>query len=100
MDAVRLLKMLDLAVSNLFNLLYIILFVRVALTWVPNGRDSAFFKVVDSIIGPLLYPIQKMVRKSPISRTTMMIDFSPVVLGMVMSVVQALIQTMLMAVQL
>jgi len=68
------------AISYFAQFIQILIFIRIILSWIPIGRDSAFVRLVYTITEPLLAPIRNLVAKSPLGGPGMMLDFSPLIL--------------------
>jgi len=60
-----------------FTALYIILLVRILLTWFPTARGRAVFYIY-RVTEPFLAPVRKMIQRSPLGGPGMVIDFSPI----------------------
>lgn len=71
-----------------------IILIRVLLSWIPIDRNSVLVKIVYSLSEPLLYPIRQILRKSPLG-DGMMIDFSPIILILILQVIQTILYNIL-----
>jgi len=67
------------AVDWFFNALYIVLLVRILLSWFPTARGQ-FVMYVYRFTEPFLAPVRKIIQKSPLGGPGMVIDFSPIFL--------------------
>jgi YggT family protein len=67
------------AVDVFFTVLYIMLFVRIILSWFPVGRDNKFMELLFALTEPVLAPIRSLVNRSPLGGPGMVIDFSPLI---------------------
>lgn len=65
------------AFSMLVRLLYVFIFIRVLMSWLPIDRNNPFANVIYTLTEPILAPIRKMLFNSPLGGQGMMIDFSP-----------------------
>jgi YggT family protein len=65
------------AVDWFFTALYIVLLVRILLSWFPNVRGRWVFYVY-RVTEPVLAPIRKVIQRSPLGGPGMIIDFSPI----------------------
>lgn len=77
------------SVSKFFSIIYILMFVRIALSWV---RVSPYNKVVNTIYqltDPILEPFKRLIDRFGIN--TGMIDFSPLIAYLVLQFVEKLI---------
>lgn len=81
------------AVEYFFLLLYVLIFIRVILSWVPmNTRSNPLLAVVYTLTDPILGPIRKMLQKSPLGGRGMMLDFSPFFALFILQLVKMVIQ--------
>lgn len=76
-------------VSILFQLINLILLIRIILSWLPIGRN-AFTNLIYSLTEPLLYPIRELLKKSPLG-DGIIIDFSPIILVVILSAIEKII---------
>lgn len=60
-----------------FNLLYILIFIRVILSWININPHGSLIGILRMLTDPILVPIKRLIDKSPLGGG-MMIDFSPV----------------------
>jgi YggT family protein len=67
------------AVDVFFTVLYIMLFVRIILSWFPMSRDNKFMELLFALTEPVLAPIRNLVNRSPLGGPGMVIDFSPLI---------------------
>ena len=79
------------ALTWFFNILYILIFVRVILSWVRLGRDSIIGAAVFSLTEPILGPIRHILSKSPLGGPGMMLDFSPLIALLLLQAAQMVI---------
>jgi len=82
------------AVNWLFNILIIMLFIRVLLSWMPmvRGRVIAF---ILAFTEPLLAPVRKLIDRSPLGGPGMMLDFSPIIVIFMLRLMQSFVASML-----
>lgn len=76
-------------INGLFTVYYILLTVRVLLTWVParpNGLIADVFSVLYMLTEPLLAPIRKII--PPIPMGTAFLDLAPLILILLLNLVQ------------
>lgn len=66
------------AVEVFFQVIYILIFIRILLSWFPGARGSGIGSMIYEVTEPIMGPIRKMVAKSPIGGG-MMLDFSPLI---------------------
>ncbi|MCL2187152.1 MAG: YggT family protein [Defluviitaleaceae bacterium] len=65
------------AVDWFFTALYIVLLVRILLSWFPNVRGRWVYYIFH-FTEPVLAPIRKIIQRSPLGGSGMVIDFSPI----------------------
>ena len=71
-----------------------IILIRVLLSWIPLNRDNPIVKIVYGLSEPLLYPIRQLLKKSPLGEG-MMLDFSPIILLLILQVIQGILYSIL-----
>ena len=68
-------------INAFFNLLYILIIIRVVLSWFQISRRNVLIDLVYALTEPLLAPVRALLRKSPLGGGSgMMMDLSPLVL--------------------
>ncbi|MCL2357046.1 MAG: YggT family protein [Defluviitaleaceae bacterium] len=67
------------AVNTFFSVLYVVLFIRIILSWFPVNRDGKLMQLLFAITEPILAPIRKLVQRSPLGGPGMVLDFSPLI---------------------
>ena len=67
------------AVRWLFNILYVMLLIRVVLTWMPMVRTGRIIAFIFAFTEPMLSPVRKLIDRSPLGGPGMMLDFSPII---------------------
>lgn len=78
------------AIGVFFYFLEILIFVRILLSWLPMGYNSAVGRFLYNMTEPILGPVRNMVDKSPIGGG-MGLDFSPIFALILMRLVQSLL---------
>lgn len=78
------------ALGYFFYLLEILIFVRIILSWLPLGYNSAIGRFLYNMTEPILGPVRNMVDRSPIGGG-MGLDFSPIFALILMRIVQGLL---------
>ena len=71
-----------------------IILIRVLLSWIPIDRSSPIIRLIYALSEPLLYPIRQLIRKSPLG-DGMMIDFSPIILFLILRIIQNILHSIL-----
>ena len=67
------------AVDYFCEFLYLLIFIRVIISWLPVPPGNQLIKVLYALTEPILSPIRALIRKSPLGRPGMMLDFSPII---------------------
>ncbi|WP_317368267.1 YggT family protein [uncultured Tyzzerella sp.] len=78
----------------LLRLIEWIILIRVLLSWIPLDRNNSIVKIIYSLSEPFLYPIRQLLRKSPLG-DGLMIDFSPVILFLILQFIQTILANIL-----
>jgi YggT family protein len=81
-------RILAIAIDYFTNVIYILILVRVVLSWLPISRDNAIVRFVYNLTEPLLAPIRGLLDKSPLGGSGMMLDLSPLVLFLIITLVK------------
>ena len=68
-------------VMALINAVYVILFLRVILSWFRIGTDNIFVKIIHEMTEPILSPIRMLIEKSIFGgrKGGMILDISPLI---------------------
>lgn len=78
------------AIGLFFYFLEILIFVRIILSWLPMGYNSAIGRFLYTMTEPILGPVRDMVNKSPLGGG-FGLDFSPIFALILMRLVQTLL---------
>ncbi|MBQ9090745.1 MAG: YggT family protein [Anaerotignum sp.] len=78
------------AIGLFFYFLEILVFVRIILSWLPMGYNSAIGRFLYTMTEPILGPVRDMVNKSPLGGG-FGLDFSPIFALILMRLVQTLL---------
>ncbi len=78
------------AINVFFRLLYILIIIRVLMSWFPNARYSTLGNIIYSLTEPILGPVKRMMDKSPLGGG-MMLDFSPVIALFILDIIQIIL---------
>jgi YggT family protein len=82
-------------VLNLFFwVLYILLLIRILLSWVSAGRSSQLAELVFNLTEPFLAPLRRLVQASPLGGS-MQFDFSPLIAFIILSFFQNIVGALL-----
>lgn len=78
--------------SLFFYFLRVLLIIRIILSWLAlGGIGGGLFRFIYNLTEPLLMPIRNILHRSPLGGPGMMIDFSPIVLFILIMVAENLI---------
>lgn len=83
-------SVLSQAIDIFFQVVYLLIFVRILLSWFPIARGG-FGGFIYSLTEPILGPIRSMINNSPIGGG-MMLDFSPVIALFFMELIKMILQ--------
>lgn len=78
----------------LIRVIDFVILIRVILSWIPISRDNPILRLVYALSEPLLYPIRQLIKKSPLG-DGMMVDFSPVILLLLLQLIQRILLSVL-----
>ena len=67
------------AVNTLTTVLFVLLFARILISWLPMFHGSRFAELLFVLTEPILGPIRKLIQRSPLGGPGMVIDFSPII---------------------
>ena len=87
-----------LALSYFFDIIRIMLFARVLLSWFPMLHGSPIVRLLFNITEPILAPIRNLIQKSPLGGPGMIIDFSPIIAVILMSFLRQFLIGILIAI--
>ena len=73
-----------------FNVLTVLLFIRILMSWLPMFHGSRFAELMFSLTEPFLSPIRKLIMKSPLGGPGMVLDFSPIIAFVLLQLVSNL----------
>jgi YggT family protein len=75
------------------------IFARVILSWVRLPRENFFVRTLHAITEPVLGPVRGLIEKSPLGKTGMPIDFSPIITFLLIRVVILILQNVMGSIQ-
>ena len=88
------------AINALFNIMYTLVLIDVFASWLPflysNRVTAKILAIIHFLTEPLLTPIRKLMAKTPIGG--MPIDFSPIILLLLLNFLRNIIVTILIMV--
>lgn len=62
-----------------FNLLDMLIFIRVLLSWFPIDRNNPLIVILFQLTEPILEPVRALIQRSVLGGRGMMVDFSPII---------------------
>ena len=84
------------SVDMLFTFLRMVLLARIILSWLAMASGpNALFQFVYNLTEPFLVPIRRMLAKSPLGGPGMMIDFSVLILFILIQIGQEMVINLL-----
>lgn len=84
-------RVIVITINTLENLLYILIAVRVVISWVRISRRHVLVDLVYALTEPLLIPVRALLRKSPLGGPGMTLDLSPLVLIIIIALIRNII---------
>jgi len=81
----------------LFNILVGLVIIRAFLSWLPMARGG-IVAFVFTATEPMLTPVRKLVDRSPLGGPGMMLDFSPIIVILILMLMQSFIINMIRAI--
>jgi YggT family protein len=81
------------AINILLNFVQMVIFARIIISWLPIPKDNPIIRLIYQITEPILAPIRGMIERSAFGKN-MMIDFSPIIVFLLIGFVRSIIRTM------
>lgn len=78
------------AVNIFFMVLYVMLFVRIILSWFPMGNNR-LMDLLYAFTEPVLAPVRRLVQRSPLGGPGMVLDFSPLIVFMLLRLANSIL---------
>ena len=78
------------AVDVFFTVLYVMLFARIILSWFPMRRGR-FMELLFAFTEPVLAPVRNLVQRSPLGGLGMVLDFSPLIVFILLRLARRII---------
>ena len=72
-----------------FDVLYVLIFLRVIMSWIPSMQNNAIGTFVREVTDPILKPIQKIIPSGG------GLDLSPIIAFLLLQLVQGLVSSLL-----
>ncbi|MDR1913908.1 MAG: YggT family protein [Clostridiales bacterium] len=85
-------RVIYLAVDYFFYFLWLLILVRVVISWFRNF-DNPFVRIVYNLTEPLLAPIRNLLNRTPLGEA--MVDLSPIVLFVLISIIKNILLGMI-----
>ncbi|MCD8157788.1 MAG: YggT family protein [Clostridiales bacterium] len=76
------------AIDGMASLIYILIFARCLLSWLPLDRSNKIIDLIYTLTEPFLAPIRRLFDRSPLGGYGMRVDFSPVIAFILISIVR------------
>ncbi|TCK98104.1 YggT family protein [Natranaerovirga hydrolytica] len=74
-----------------FRALEIFLILYIILSWLPIKPNNPIVQMIRSLVEPLLTPVRKLIKTSVFGGRTSMLDFSPIVVFVILAFFQRFI---------
>ena len=72
-------------INGVFDLIYLLLLVRILLSWIPHDRYHHMIQLLYQVTDPILQPFQRLIP------TNIGIDFSPIFAFMFLGILKSII---------
>ena len=88
---------LIMALGVFYDLLSFAILIKCILSWFPINHNNIICRIIDALTEPILGPIRRMMQRSPLGGG-MMLDFSPVIAYILMSIVYSILRQAIYAI--
>lgn len=78
-------------VTIAYEVYFVILLIRIIMSWIRFNPYSKFFRIIFDLTEPLLGPIRKLIFKLFRSAGNIGLDFSPIILLLLLSLVRQIL---------
>ena len=78
------------SVDKFFSIVYLLIFIRLALSWIRVNSYNKYIALIYQLTDPILEPFRTLMSKFSID--TGMIDFSPIIAYFVLELIESLIK--------
>jgi len=78
------------AVVIFFRVIELLIFIRIAFSWLPIKKSNAIFQFLFTVTEPILAPIRNLIARSSFGKN-MMFDFSPILAYLLLGFVERII---------
>ena len=82
---------LIITIETFVNIVYLLIVIRVVLSWIRFSRRNVLTDLVYALTEPLLAPIRTLLRKTPLGGSGMALDLSPLVLFLLINLAKNII---------
>lgn len=79
------------ALDIFFDVIEMLIFVTILMSWIPVGRNNPITNLLDTLVSPILSPCRRMIENSPLGRG-MMLDFSPIIALFILTMIKGMLQ--------
>ena len=77
------------AIYYFADVLKFLILIRIIMSWINISRDNFFIQLLYMVTEPILGPIRRLLNKSPLGGAGMMLDFSPIIAVLLISLVSS-----------
>ena len=82
-------------ITWLYYILFVLLLIRVLLSWMPLLRSGSIGAFVYAFTEPVLAPVRMFIERSPLGGPGLMFDFSPIIAFFLLRLIRQLLESML-----
>jgi YggT family protein len=79
------------AINYFFELLYILIFIRILLSWIRINPQNFFIQLIYQLTEPILGPARALLQKSALGGKGMMLDFSPIIAILLLQIIKMIL---------
>ena len=84
------------SISMFFNFVRFLLIARIILSWISMGRGGGpITAIIFGLTEPILAPVRNILHKSPLGGPGMMIDFSPLIVFILLPIIEGVVINLL-----
>ncbi len=81
------LSLIKTCLNLLIEIMSMLILVRCIVSWLPFGRDNKIIDFLYQVTEPLMAPARRLLAKTPLGQGGLMIDFSPILVLLVLDFV-------------
>lgn len=75
--------------------LFLLIWASVILSWIPPLKGSGFGRLVCGLAEPILYPVKKLLSKTPLGGSGFFLDFSPIIATLLIEMIARFLITLI-----